>query len=232
MTYKERKADKRYLNVNINGNKKLRNNENIRFIIWNLPTVETCPYRTALCEKSCYARKAERIYPEVIFSRKTNLKRSLQESFVENMIFTIETELNTKKFKNKKVIFRIHESGDFYNLEYTAKWLRIVSHFEKTENLVFVAYTKSIEYFVALGYGKSHFPKNLQVISSLWEDTNLKNTELTMVHEFPVYTALNAKQIEKATADGLKFAFCDCVDCATCGKCWNKEYKNIIVKIH
>ena len=102
MTYKERKADRRYLNVNINGNKKLVNNENTRFIIWNLPAVETCPHATELCKKSCYARKAERVYPDVIFSRKTNLKRSMQSEFVENMIFTIETELATKKYKGKK----------------------------------------------------------------------------------------------------------------------------------
>jgi hypothetical protein len=103
MTYKEKKADRRYLNININGNMKLKNTEKTRFIIWNIPAVVTCPYKTEQCEKSCYARKAERVYPDVLPARRINLKRSLHADFVENMIFTIEAELDTPKFKNKRL---------------------------------------------------------------------------------------------------------------------------------
>lgn len=232
MTYKQKKADSRYLNVNINGNKKLVNNDNTRFIIWNLPAVKTCPYATEHCKAACYALKAERLYPDCRFSRETNLKRSKQENFVSNMIYTIETELETPKFKNKQVIFRIHESGDFYDLEYTKKWIEIVKHFENRKNLVFMAYTKSIAYFVALEYGYHTFPKNIIVRSSLWDDTNLNNLKLTFNYNIPVYTALTGERMENAKNSGLNFVECRCDDCATCGKCWNKDNKNIIVKIH
>ena len=130
------------LNVNINGNKKLKNNETTRFMIWNLPSVITCPYRTALCEKSCYAQKAERVYPQVLPSRERNLEESKQEDFVENMIFTIEKHLVSKAFQGKKTVFRIHESGDFYNINYARKWVEIAKHFENDKRIIFLAYTK------------------------------------------------------------------------------------------
>jgi hypothetical protein len=118
------------LNVNINGNRKLQNTDTIRYMIWNLPAVKTCPFRTEMCEKSCYARKAERIYPQVLPSREENYTESLENDFAANMIFTIEKKLNSKAFAGKKCIFRVHESGDFYNVEYTRKWIKICKHFE------------------------------------------------------------------------------------------------------
>ena len=231
MTYKEKKADHGYLNINVNGNEKLKNTEHTRFIIWNLPAVKTCPFATAQCKKSCYAKKAER-YPDVVFSRHTNLKRSQQPDFVENMIFTIDTELYTKKFKGKKVVFRIHESGDFYNLEYTKKWIEIAKHFEGNENIVFMAYTKSIPYFMQLGYGGKDFPKNLVVRSSIWADTKPELLKMTVDNNIPLYTAATTQEMETAKNNGINFMSCPCADCANCGGCWVKDLKNIVVKIH
>lgn len=231
-TYKERKADSRYLNINVNGNMKLKNNDSLRFMIWNLPAVKTCPFATKHCKAACYALKAERQYPDCRFSRASNLKRSQRDDFVSNMIYTIETELDTPKFKGKQVVFRIHESGDFYNLAYTAKWLEIARHFENTRNLVFMAYTKSIGYFVELGYNTPNFPDNLVIISSVWDDTPCDKLELTGVYGFPVYTALAAQELEQKRMSGDNFTECRCEDCATCGKCWAKGYEEIIVAIH
>lgn len=220
------------LNVNVNGNKKLQNNEKVRFIIWNLPSVKTCPFATELCKKSCYARKAERVYPSVLPSREKNFMDSLQPDFVERMIFTIEKELNSKKCAGKKVVFRIHESGDFYNLEYTKKWIEITKHFEHNNNIVFLAYTKSLVYLICAGYNTRHFPHNFVVRSSLWDDTSRANLDYTELYNFPIYTALTAADMEKAAVAGRIFEKCDCVNCGTCEKCWNNEYKEIICKIH
>ena len=145
LNYNELKKSDRYLNVNIDGNAKLKNNDRVRFMIWNLPAIKTCPFSTDMCRKSCYAKRAER-YPSCKNSRETNYIKSLQDDFIENMIFTIETELNTKKFNNKKVVFRIHESGDFYSRHYYNKWVAIAKHFENNDNIVFLAYTKSIHF--------------------------------------------------------------------------------------
>ena len=220
------------LNVNTNGNKKLRNTENVRFIIWNLPAVKTCPFRTAMCEKSCYARKSERVYPSVLPSREKNFHESMQADFVENMIFTIEKELNSKKCQGKKVVFRIHESGDFYNLEYTRNWVEIARHFEHNSNIVFLAYTKSLLYLICAGYGEKNFPRNFVVRSSLWADTNERNKAYTNDYNFPIYTALSRDDMNAKQNNGDKFTECRCDDCASCGYCWNKEHNDIICEIH
>ena len=78
------------LNVNINGNKKLINTDTVRFMIWNIPAVVTCPFATEHCKHFCYARKAERVYPQVLPAREKNLEESKSEDFVANMIYTIE----------------------------------------------------------------------------------------------------------------------------------------------
>ena len=216
------------LNINVNGNKKLRNTDKVRFMIWNLPAVKTCPFRTEMCEKSCYARKAERVYPSVLPSRERNYNDSLQADFVDRMIYTIEKELATKKYKGKLTVFRIHESGDFYNLEYTEKWVRIAEYFENNPNIVFLAYTKSIIYFLTAGL---HIPNNLIVRASIWKDTDIKLTELSNKY-FPIYTALTAEDMETERKNGHKFTVCECSDCANCCYCWNKSEKDIICKIH
>lgn len=78
------------LNVNYDGNKKLVNTGSVRFMIWNLPAIKTCPYATAHCKKYCYAKKAENVYPDCLPCRERNFNETLKDDFVENMIFTIE----------------------------------------------------------------------------------------------------------------------------------------------
>lgn len=216
------------LNVNTNGNKKLRNTDTVRFMIWNLPAVKTCPFRTEMCEKSCYARKAERVYPSVLPSREQNYNDSLDPDFTENMIYTIETELKKKKYIGKKVVFRIHESGDFYNLEYTEKWVNIARYFEDDPRIIFLAYTKSILYFMTAGL---QVPHNFVVRASIWKDTRPELNILSNKY-FPIYTALTQKEMDTESAAGHVFITCRCDDCATCGECWNKSVKDIICKIH
>ena len=215
------------LNINVNGNKKLQNSDNVRFIIWNLPAVKTCPFRTPSCEKSCYARKAERVYPQVLPSREKNYSDSLEDDFTENMIYTLENELKSRKYNGKKVIFRIHESGDFYSKEYANKWVEIVKHFP---DVTFVAYTKSAVFFPA--YNSPVFPSNFVIRYSVWADTCVDMLLLAENQQFPIYTALTADDMEKERANGHVFAICKCDNCATCGLCWNKKAHDIICKIH
>jgi hypothetical protein len=95
------------LGTNINGNLKLKNNNHVRYILWNLPACITCPFKTAHCTKCCYARKAERVYKNVLPARTRNYEETLKPDFVENMIYTIEKHLNSKAFNEKLAIFRI-----------------------------------------------------------------------------------------------------------------------------
>lgn len=216
------------LNVNFDGNKKLKNSDTVRFAIWNLPAITTCPFATEQCKKSCYARKAERQYKQVLPAREKNYNDSLKDSFTPEMINTISAALNSKKFKDKKMIFRIHESGDFYSLEYVKKWVEICKAFENNDNVIFWAYTKSLEYVINSGYGTHEFPKNLVIRSSIWADTSAENLRLTTEYQFPIYTALTEREFTAKP----HFAKCLCVDCGSCQMCGIEKIKNIACKIH
>lgn len=153
-----------------NGNKKLKNTDKVRFIIWNLPAVITCPFRTPHCEGKCYARKAEKFYKDALPRRMKNFELSLKEDFVISMIEKIERRLKSKTYRDTLTVFRIHESGDFYNKVYAMKWLEIARYFDGKYNIVFMAYTKSLPFFEG-----EKLPSNFVLRSSIWDDTK-KNT--------------------------------------------------------
>ena len=87
LTFNECKTDNRFLRLS-EGNAKLKPTKNIKFLIWNLPAIATCPFAND-CKKFCYARKAEKVYPSVLPARQDNYNRTLENDFIKNMIFTI-----------------------------------------------------------------------------------------------------------------------------------------------
>jgi hypothetical protein len=213
------------------GNSKLKSNENTAFLIWNLPAVKTCPYRTAQCEKSCYARKAERLYPSVLPCRENNLELSKRKDFSGLVVDALHPFV--VRNAGKTVVVRIHESGDFYSLNYFGKWVAVAKWFEMEgyRNVVFLAYTKSIPMVLKCGYGNDTFPKNFVIRSSIWDDTAPERIWETDFYSMPIYTAFPKNQLAEKVASG-KYTECRCSDCATCGKCWDKTVKNIAVAIH
>ena len=106
-------------------------------LIWSLPAVLTCPNCND-CKSSCYARKAERIYPQVLPCRTKNWQASKNSSFVEDMIFLISR--TWKKARKPMQAVRIHESGDFYNQAYVDAWVKIA---RKLPDVPFYGYSKA-----------------------------------------------------------------------------------------
>ena len=206
------------------GNKKLKGTKEVRFLIFNLPAVKTCPYRTKHCEKFCYARKAERVYPGCLPCREKNLAASKCQSFDYDMKRIIERRLKNKTYKNaKKIYFRIHESGDFYSQSYFDSWVKIATAFP---SVVFLAYTKSVKYVL---HTAEKIPANMIIRFSLWDDTKAEEKALAEDLQLPTYTA------ERLTKDGIKALadrFCDCIDCGDCGKCYDTKVKHIVTEIH
>lgn len=199
-------------------NKKLKPTDTLKFIIWNLPAIVTCPFRTPHCEAKCYAIKAERVYKDCLPSRKTHFMESREADFVDRMVLTIlQYALRNKE---SQIIVRIHESGDFYNQAYTDKWLRIMDICKFMPNVKFICYTKSFPYFD----GKK-LPKNLAFRASVWDDTPEKDLETIRRNGWAIYTAVDKFQ------KGDKFTRCRCSDCANCKKCWQK-WKDIRCEIH
>lgn len=125
----------------------------------NIPTFSlisehTCPNATELCKKHCYAKKAERAYPNAFINRMTNTFDTLKATFVN------ETKVLISKKKNTYI--RIHESGDFYSQEYLNKWFKICKMFPGKK---FLTYTQMFN----LDWKEK--PKNMVVYWTIWPDT-------------------------------------------------------------
>ncbi len=111
----------------------------------------TCP--SALnCIKGCYARQGRYAMPNVKTAQENRLMLTQSSEFVE----TISKELVKRKVK----ILRIHDSGDFYSLQYFTNWMLIV---QRNPNVKFYAYTKQI---VMLKGMVPLLPKNFTLIFS------------------------------------------------------------------
>lgn len=109
----------------------------------------TCPMAQK-CVKGCYATKG--------FFRMNNVKDSYQTRYeltkLESFVGLMAIEIKRKKAKR----IRIHDSGDFYSLEYLKKWCDIADRFPRTK---FYFYTKSVAMV------KSHvMPSNMTPIFS------------------------------------------------------------------
>ena len=98
-----------------------------------MPAVSTCPGRTKLCEGICYATSGFFRFRNV----RTSLQKSLEASRDDGFATLVRDEIGRRR--SIKAV-RIHPSGDFYSVEYIAKWIDIV---KSSPNTRFWAYTRS-----------------------------------------------------------------------------------------
>jgi len=146
-------------------NSKLKKTSEInkmRILNFSLPAYKTkdnktvCPFAKD-CIKYCYAKKGNYKYPSVIKGLNKRYDLSKTDNFVPMMNATIILERPTH--------VRIHDSGDFYSIEYLLKWVDIAN---TNKEVIFYAYTKSIPFFKGAKQGKPivKVPKNLKIIFS------------------------------------------------------------------
>ena len=215
---------KKDLNPNIyisQGNTKLKRNNKSYFLIWSIPSQVTCPYATEQCKTSCYAKKAERQYKQVLPCRQRNLGETRKSSFIDDMEQAIGYYTGLPKNRNKQAYFRIHESGDFYNLSYVYKWIEIA---QRLPDVIFTAYTKSVKF---IDIANKHIPKNLVIRYSIWDDTDLKDVQLAQKLELPIFTAKDKQELDTLS----NYHICP-NDCSICKKCYSNDYHNIAIAIH
>lgn len=189
------------------GNKKYKDNNETGFIIWSIPPKTTCPFSTPLCRAKCYAVKAWNAYPTVKIARTQNMRATFAETFISDVVAIITYMANTGKNKNRKrIIVRIHESGDFYSRMYFLAWVEIARRIQVIDSRVkFWAYTKSFAYMVG-----TELPENLVIRGSVWEDTTKEQLDLIELLGLDIYTAVDKFR------DGDGYNHCRCEDCATC----------------
>lgn len=221
MTWKDAQKDPRFIELS-EGNEKLKPTKAVRFLLFNLPSIVTCPYATPDCVRLCYADGAER-YPNTLVSRYHRLYLSGRVDFVARMVFSIRAYLNRPVFKGaKKIVVRIHESGDFYSRRYAEKWLEIAKGFLNDSRVVFMAYTKSIRFFEGL-----EVPDNFTLRYSIWDDTAPEELKRAEALGLPTYSA-----VDRFTDDIAEHERCRCSDCATCMHCMSGKFHRILCEIH
>jgi protein gp88 len=111
------------MNLLVNGNEKL----GAGIGAFSIPSVTTCPGRTELCAKLCYAERYQKRWGTDYTPK---LKATKREDFVKKMV--AEAQWRT--------LVRVHVSGDFYSSDYVQDWIEIARLCPKT---TFYAYTRS-----------------------------------------------------------------------------------------
>ena len=212
------------------GNKKLAADDKIAFVIFSLPAVRTCPGATVECMKNCYARRDERfigtragrVINEMI-SRREDFEQVLEDA-IRRAVYTNKGE-RRKKFQGKEIVFRIHESGDFYSEKYMKAWFHVAARFPE---ITFFTYTKSFRIYEKC---MNERPDNFEVRASVWSDTTVEEYNLILKCGMSIYTAYDADGVNKAIAGGAMKCTCEsCTKC--CCACARHENREIVTEIH
>ena len=205
-----------------------------RYAQFNTRAIADCPFRSKGCEAVCYATKGNHQYPSVKDSRSRSHEESKRDDFAIRMEYTVRYHLNTKRFKGCVMIIRIHESGDFYSVQYLRKWIKIWESLEN-EPVLFVFYTKSFPFFLMLTEQEKNMIRRMMKAGKLAMNLSIDDTTskkqltayLQMIADYPL--ANTYRVTETATEDDDK---CDCANCAKCGACNTAKGGHKVVEIH
>ena len=144
--------------------------------MFSLIAGKTCPM-AGKCKKYCYGKKGTYLYPSVIARREACYQASLKDNFVDYM--TANVNMVKAEVGNADLYIRIHDTGDFYSIEYVKKWFEIARN---CPDVKFYTYTKSVTYVKSAG----EIPENLTITYSLGglEDLEIpEGSKVAMVYD-------------------------------------------------
>lgn len=146
-------------------NKKMSKSANELYTLYNfgIPAYKsftgliTCPL-AGKCIKGCYAQAGAYTWSNVAQAYEYRLEISRSDQFIDSVQKELTPKIKTAKRQGKQLVIRIHDSGDFYNVKYLNKWLKII---QNNPTVKFYAYTKMVSLFKKLTV-----PNNFTVIFS------------------------------------------------------------------
>lgn len=136
------------------GNTKLKKDGIVSF---NLIPITHCPSAGA-CKPYCYATVGQQAFRNGVLRRARAYIATMQWDFVSRMIDEVKAAV-----RRGAQAIRVHDSGDFYSLDYMLAWLEIARQLPAVR---FYAYTKMIV-FVKRLYKAGKVPPNFRLIQSL-----------------------------------------------------------------
>lgn len=239
---KSMRANALYLDgIILHGNGKLldfdnpETGERIRYSQWNTRAIYDCPFRSAGCEVVCYATKGNHVFTSVKQSREKSFEQTKRADFSDAMVYTIHTEKQSKRYADAEMRMRIHESGDFYSIQYLRKWVNVWKQFHSGEGVAFTLYTKSFPFFLMLtkeeiGIIRRAMDEGILAINLSVDDTTTPEQWRAMFAVLALLPKANVYRItEQFTDDDDQ---CDCANCAKCGACNKATGGHKVVKLH
>lgn len=209
-------------------NGKLIGDEKTEFIIFSTVPAscsipEFCPGSTELCREGCYCVNAWRRFKKyrdmrVLNSRFMMLPASLIIRIYTEFIFLI---LSENKFENegKRILFRVHESGELIDAEYSRVIYNIIKNFEELNFLNFSLYTKNYEAIKNEEYNLLNL-NNLNLKFSIFPDSNIPENEPENINKY--ITITEEYKTEKSIDENL---ICT-GECNRCMNCYSRGIKN------
>lgn len=177
-------------------------------LIFNMGSSKDCPSRKlGLCDiaSNCYARKPERIYPQVLPYR-NNQATYWTSTTAEKICEDMTNIINSKRKNNKPTLFRFNESGDFYTQSCITKLSTIAEYLLQEHNIVTYGYTARRD----LDFSNASF---LVKGSNNDAGNNGKTIVINTIEDLPTNTTTN-------------FQVCP-GDCKACDMCSNPNKTNI-----
>ena len=118
----------------------------------------TCP-AAGTCKIGCYARQGAYVFGNVAPVFEWRLEVTQDAALFLRLMTEELTEAKRKADKRKMpLVIRIHDSGDFYSLQYWRQWETVINRFPDVQ---FYAYTKQVILFRNI-----ELPKNMRLIFS------------------------------------------------------------------
>lgn len=193
-------------------------NDSLGVHTFNIPAWSTCPGRTEFCAASCYARKGNFLYGNVIAGQHARFEDSRLPDFVERM---------TREIVRRGVtLLRIHSSGDFYSLTYLEAWREIARRCPGTRFFVYTRTWRIPEYRAALD---AISEPNLVVWYST--DPSMSTETLAQLAGSPRVAYIHDPKIG-AYAEDMPAVNCkkqldpEKKDCTNCALCWGNRARS------
>lgn len=89
----------------------------------------SCPGATSVCESVCYAGKLERLRPAVrdLLMGNWDLLRDADEDAAHGLLADMVADfVRDCEKRGAEKLFRIHWDGDFFSVDYTNAWVRVI----------------------------------------------------------------------------------------------------------